>query len=110
MNSVRKTALLAMLAVLLAFVVPVMTSADAAECSPRPGVWTWFRGGDVAFRPDGTLHRKKLEAHWTCSNNVLVIHWLIGYVDTLILSPDRRSLQGFNENNAQVWGNYRSAP
>jgi hypothetical protein len=85
-------------------------AAAATTCSPELGKWTWFRGGDVAFRADGRVFRQSHEANWTCKDNVVTIRWLTGaWIDTLALSRDRRRLRGVNNINFDVWGSWKSA-
>jgi hypothetical protein len=72
----------------------------ASPCGGIAGVWTWFAGGDVVFKPNGTVEALNgLTARWHCRDGIFTVTWSHGFVDRLTLSSDRARLSGTNN-----WG------
>lgn len=75
------------------------------------GTWNWFTGTKVCMHPDGTLdgwegNQKINSGTWTGSGNKYTLNWVDGgYIDTLTLSLDGQSLDGFNKGGTHVTGN-----
>lgn len=83
-------------------------SAYAVPCDAIVGKWAWFTGGNLYINPDGTISAKEygVLGKWECANpsrGVFTISWTYGgYVDTVTLSADGRSLSGTNQHNYKV--------
>jgi hypothetical protein len=75
------------------------------------GTWNWFTGTKVRMHPDGTLdgwdgNQKVNSGTWTGSGNKYTLNWVDGgYIDTLTLSADGQSLDGYNKGGTHVTGN-----
>lgn len=71
-------------------------AVTVSSCSKMPGSWSWFNGGTVVIRPDGTASGGRHSATWSCTNGAVVMHWSHGYTDRLRLSGDGSHLEGTN--------------
>ncbi len=83
------------------------------RCPDITGRWSWFVGGVVTFRTDGTGEWKAspeakhtLSVRWQCetTNVVYTLIWQQGLIDTLLLSEDGRVLKGQNQFGVTVEG------
>lgn len=76
------------------------------------GTWSWFTGDTVYINADGTYNSKNnLKGTWELtdpSNRIYTLRWDIGYVDTLTLSSDGKSLSGTNQYGHGVTGTITS--
>ena len=77
----------------------VAAAPNTSPCGRIPGVWSWFIGGDVTFKPGGAAVQGGLTATWTCSNGRVVMVWSHGFTDRLALSADGTHMSGTNN-----WG------
>jgi hypothetical protein len=74
------------------------------------GRWTWFNGGEVELRADGTVWSAgSVRGAWRVEQNqgreVYVINWNNGqYIDRLVREGNR--LEGRNQNGTRVWGEW----
>jgi hypothetical protein len=76
------------------------TPATASPCAGTVGIWSWFIGGDVVIKTNGTVEAVNgLTARWQCNDGLIVMTWSNGFVDRLTLSSDRTKLSGTNN-----WG------
>lgn len=68
------------------------------------GDWHWFTGGTVRIQTDGAIASSTGNlGRWSRQGDVFVLRWRKGgYVDTLRLSADGRSLEGTNQHGARV--------
>ena len=76
------------------------------------GDWDWFDRSIVTIRSDGTFTTtNRLTGAWRLTDSSAARYtlvWSHGYTDTLVLSPDRRRLDGANNTGAKVWGTRRN--
>jgi hypothetical protein len=72
----------------------------ASSCAKLIGVWSWFIGGDVTFKSDGSYvqPQSSLTGTWTCKSDYVLMLWSHGYTDRLTLSRDGTHLEGSNSN------------
>lgn len=69
------------------------------------GYWSWFNGGTVELRPNGTLGRNGAnDGTWKqIGNSLIQLSWYGGlYIDTLTLSKDNNTLSGSNAQGVPV--------
>jgi hypothetical protein len=65
-------------------------AALAGLCAKAAGVWSWYAGGDVVIRADGTAAKLGVGATGsaTCSGDQVAIQWSDGFSDQMTLSAD----------------------
>lgn len=90
------------------------------------GEWQWFTGEVVTISRDGTLSATSegapsntgtwrivsgtigdgvgVERLVTAARQMVELTWVNGFIDTLALSADKRTLDGTNQEGAQVTG------
>ncbi len=83
--------------------------AAGSPCQRIAGEWNWFTGGIVRFVPDGSLEwrRQATDAaptalgRWNCDeqSKKFTLAWAHGLTDSIELSEDGRSVDGFNQQN-----------
>ena len=79
-------------------------------CSETVGFWSWFDGGTVTIRPDGTMGHDPSDnsGMWDCTDpdeGTVTLRWQgEGGLDTLTLSADGMRLQGTNSAGMSVSG------
>ena len=79
-------------------------------CSEIVGSWSWFDGGTVTIRPDGTMGHDSNDnsGMWDCTDpdeGIVTLRWQRGsWVDTLTLSMDGMRLEGTNNAGMSVSG------
>jgi hypothetical protein len=89
----------------------ISSSDTSTVTSTIVGTWNWFTGTKIYIHIDGTLEgwdgSKKINTGtWSRSGNKYTLYWVDGgYVDTLTLSPDGQSLDGYNKGGTHVTGN-----
>lgn len=68
------------------------------------GNWSWFNGGSVQIRPDGTFVAAGTSGTWRpLGGNRIQMQWTDGgWIDTLSLSPDGNQLSGSNQHGGPV--------
>lgn len=76
-------------------------------CSRVVGDWSWFTGGVVHFRDDGTVvHELGNDGTWECTDpsfGVVTVKWRVGgYVNTLGLSLDGEQLSSQDPTQSYV--------
>jgi hypothetical protein len=75
------------------------------------GTWNWFTGTKVYLHVDGTFeawagNNISNSGTWSRSGNQYTFYWVDGgYIDTLTLSSDGQSLDGYNKGGTHVTGN-----
>jgi hypothetical protein len=69
---------------------------DGSSCGKMPGVWSWFNGGDVIVKSDGTMTHNSESGTWSCKNDKIVMFWKEGWTDRLTLLRDGTHLKGTN--------------
>lgn len=85
------------------------------DCGEFVGKWNWFIGGELRAENDGSVDwRQKPEdvqpvivGRWVCLDTQpqqINISWPNGISETLLFSPDRKSLSGKNTIGVQVSG------
>ena len=84
-------------------------SENANGCDLIVGKWTWFTGGVVTFRADGTLtHDPGNDGTWQCldaSKAEVLIKWRVGgYVNKVELSLDNEHLSSTDPTQSFVHG------
>jgi hypothetical protein len=83
----------------------MMSAANAASCRDANGQWLWFNRVTVHLTADGHASTSKGGfGSSVCSRGVVVIRWAGArhFVDKLTLSPNGRSMTGFNQFNVAV--------
>jgi hypothetical protein len=86
------------------------SSGSSSGTDSIVGTWNWFTGAKVCMHPDGTLeawkdNQKSTSGKWTGSGNKFTLNWVDGgNVDTLTLSSDGQSLDGYNQSNSHING------
>jgi len=87
---------------------------DISHCREIVGDWAWFTGGVAKIGEDGSLMWKYDAANtippvggqWTCigpkKHHTFTLSWAHGLTDTVMLSPDGKSLAGTNLTGARV--------
>jgi len=74
------------------------------------GTWQWFTNGDVTFYPNGTMRAGGITGTWTLLGPSLWAKWSNGWYNTLQLSADGTTLNGFGSTDPNqlgtqhVWG------
>ncbi len=72
------------------------------------GTWSWFTGETVEIRNDGTFSSEKNKGNWEAaggSGSLYTLRWVDGgWIDSLTLSSDGKSLGGQNKYGASVTG------
>lgn len=76
------------------------------------GTWHWFTGETVTISPAYTLTAMNgsdvsNEGVWTvvsAADRTIKLTWKNGYIDTLTLSADGKTLSGTNQDGTQVTG------
>jgi uncharacterized caspase-like protein len=70
------------------------------------GKWSWFNGGVVEIKPDGTLRADGADGvgTWYCQGSIAVLVWKAGWVDRLTLKRDGTRLSGVNQRGTAVSG------
>lgn len=75
------------------------------------GSWAWFNRVTVLLQPDSTAVGSNGElGTWRVANpqtRQYVISWRAGWIDTVTLSPDGSTLQGWNQHGTRVFGHRR---
>ena len=85
------------------------------DCGEFVGKWNWFIGGELRADKNGSVDWRQqpqdalpvIVGHWVCLDTQpqqINISWANGISDTLVFSPDRRSLSGKNTIGVQVSG------
>lgn len=97
---------------LILILIPTCGSADS--CQKIVGNWKWFVGGTVEFTKDRTAKytpegRSALPpgtASWTCDrkSKTYTVNWSNGYIDTLNLSPDGKTVTGTSTAGVVISG------
>ncbi len=77
-------------------------TSDAAE--PLVGEWRWFNGATITVRSNGTLQgTNNQRGKWAREpNDRYVLTWDEGWIDRVLLSSDKRKLQGSNQHGTQI--------
>jgi hypothetical protein len=83
---------------------PELQAIKPMACDRVVGEWSWFNGGTVIIRSDGTVDGGPYTAKWSCINGKIIMVWSHGYKDRLALSPDGNHLEGTN-GHIRVFGN-----
>ena len=87
-----------------------VSPAPTGPCSEIVGSWSWFDGGVVTVRSDGTIEHdiSGNSGRWECidpDERTFTLRWERGdWVDTLTLSVDGNELQGTNNAGMSVSG------
>ena len=89
--------------------------AEAATCEALVGTWTWFTGGVVSIKADGTMsHDPGNDGTWECTDRArgrATLRWrLNGYVNQLALSADGRALSSTDPSQSYVTARKVDAP
>jgi len=72
-------------------------TAREASCRYLVGAWIWSPGTTI-FAADGSeRHSSGATGAWTCKDGVAIATWNNGFVDTIRISPDGKTLS--IENN-----------
>jgi hypothetical protein len=83
---------------------PELQAIKPTACDGVVGKWSWFNGGTVIIRSDGTVDGGPFTATWSCINGKIIMVWSHGYKDRLSLSADGNHLEGTN-GHIRVFGN-----
>jgi len=80
-----------------AAVLLLITPAHATSCDAILGKWTWFVGGEVTIKSDGTfIQQSGNSGTWECTDSArgaVTLRWRLGgFVNQLALSEDGRGL------------------
>jgi len=87
-----------------------VSPAPTGPCSEIVGSWSWFNGGVVTVRSDGTIEHdiSGNSGRWECidpDEGTVTLRWdRGGWVDILTLSVDGNELQGTNNAGISVSG------
>jgi len=87
-----------------------VSPTPTGPCSEIVGSWSWFNGGVVTVRSDGTIEHdiSGNSGRWECidpDERTFTLRWERGdWVDTLTLSVDGNELQGTNNAGMSVSG------
>ncbi len=91
--------------------VLVVTPIPSSHSDPIVGTWRWFNGSAVTFYANGQVSGGGGHAaSWVRRGGAYTVTWDFGdntvghYVDTLVMSPDGKSLRGKNNENFTVSG------
>ena len=80
--------------------------SDPPELSGIVGTWSWFTGETVVIRPDSTFYSEKNKGRWEHtdqSSRRYTMRWDVGgWIDSLELSADGKSLTGQNQHGTSV--------
>lgn len=85
------------------------------HCKEFVGEWSWFIGGELRAEKNGYVDWRKdpsdptpvIIGQWTCVDDKpkkYNISWQNGISDMLVMSPDKRSVNGTNSIHVQVSG------
>lgn len=90
-------------AAVLLLIIPV----QAASCGGVVGKWTWFVGGEVSIKTDGTFTQQSGNSGtWQCTNaakGVVTLRWRHGgFVNRMLLSPDGQGLSSTDPSQPLV--------
>jgi hypothetical protein len=116
MKIMRLTGLIGIVIILALFCVPVVP-AQSSQCGPQGivGAWLWFDGEKVIANSDRTLlvypngasSQPSDTGTWELSDvskQAYTMRWAKGPLDTLTLSSDCNSVDGFNQYSTHVTG------
>lgn len=112
-----KTTTLLLIVFLIAGVagLSLPTSAHAASCEDVVGQWTWFVGGEVTIKSDGTFTQQSGNSGtWECTDPArggVTLRWRQGgFGNQLALSEDGRGLSSTDPSQSFVTAKRIGAP
>ena len=81
-----------------------------SQCNKAVGDWAWdTRAFPATIKSNGTVvgndGGKKIKATWTCIDDAkgqIVVNWNTGYIDTLTISSDGKSMTGANNYGGRL--------
>ena len=87
-------------------------SVSGGKCSVFHGGWGWKTGPAIDIHPNGTFLRGgKVQGNWGCNGNQITLDWNKGYIDTLTLSANGKTMSGQGRkkgsSNTHPVGGYR---
>ncbi len=74
------------------------------------GTWQWFTNGAAVFYPNGQISQGSTNGSWVRYGKTIRIRWSNGWYNTLTLSADGKSMEGYGSMDASstgsqiVWG------
>jgi hypothetical protein len=102
---VAETVIVALVVGTAALSIP--SFAEAASCEAIVGTWTWFVGGEVTIKSDGTFNQQSGNSGtWECadaSKGTVTLKWTKGgFVNKLALSEDDTKLSSTDPSQSFV--------